>query len=98
MRVGTVIISIKTFILLSRSYNNTRFYLVLFSGRFSICKRCVYIPQQYECVVKFISKKYINKENAYNEFKISSCLNHDNFIKTFQFIDFDDIYTAIVMQ
>ncbi len=56
------------------------------------------MPQQYECALKLISKKFINKEKAYNEFLISSSLNHDNFLKYFQFIDYDDSYYAIVMQ
>ena len=49
--------------------------------------------------MKLISKKFINKEKAHNEFVISSSLNHENFLKTFQFIDNDDSsFFIIVME
>ncbi len=65
-------------------------------GRFSIIKRAKYIKNEY--CLKLISKKFINKDKAYNEYIIASSLNHNNFLKTYQFVDTDDYYYIIIME
>lgn len=66
-------------------------------GRFSICKKTLYLPLNVICLSKYIDASYSSQEKAYQEYLIASSLNHENFIKTYSFMN-NNLFSMIVMQ
>jgi hypothetical protein len=67
-------------------------------GRFSICKRCHFKPDDVECAGKFIAKNLQSVETAYTEYSTMAKLKHENIISVFKFIDFNEQFSLIIME